>query len=318
MFATFMLAAAVASAPPSSNTSCSAAKAFVGTICTPATSGKHPAILLLGGSEGGDMMKHAAPRFAQYGYVAVSVAYFKEPGLPQTLENVPVDTIGKALDDVSKRPDVDPNRISIMGGSKGGELALLAASVYPQIHAVIADVPSPFAWEGIPDGPQAAPQSSWSFHGKPLPFVQYTDAMGMQFQNAFVKHTPLDLRVAYDDAMKSNASEIAPAMFHLENIHGPVLLLGADDDQLWDSDAQSQMALTYLHAHHHPYADEFLHYADAGHLFLFQSARHPQTQVPMGPFTMLLGGSAQGDLAAQAQAWPAIGIFLQSALRQER
>lgn len=316
MFATFMLAATLAAAPPSSNTSCSAAKAFIGTICTPATSGKHPVILLLGGSEGGDMMKYAAPRFAQYGYVAVSVAYFKEPGLPQTLENVPVETIGKAIDDISKRSDVDSDRIAIMGGSKGGELALLAASTYPQIHSVIADVGSPFAWEGIPDGPQAEPQSSWTLRGKPVPYVQYTGAMGQQFRNAFVKHSPLDLRVAYDDAMKRNQAEIAPAMFHLENIHGPVLLLGADDDQLWNSDAQSQMALAYLRAHHHPYADQYLHYPDAGHLFLFQSPSHPQTQLPLGPFTLMLGGSAQGDLAAQAQAWPVIGRFLQQALGQ--
>lgn len=314
MFASIILAAAAASAPSSSGTSCSAAKAFAGTICTPAASGKHPAILLLGGSEGGDMMKRLAPRFAQYGYVAVSVAYFKEPGLPQSLENVPVETIGKALEAVAKRSDVDPDRIAIMGGSKGGELALLAASTYPQIHAVIADVGSPFAWQGIPDGAIAEPHSSWSLHGKPVPYVAYTSAMGEQFQNAYLKHSPLDLRVGYDDAMKRNQTEIAPAMFHLENIHGPVLLLGADDDQIWNSDAQSEMALAYMRAHHHPYADEYLHFANAGHLFLFQSAAHPQTQVPMGPFALLLGGSAQGDLAAQAQAWPAIGAFLQQAL----
>lgn len=257
-------------------------------------------------------MKRVAPRFAQYGYVAVSVAYFKEPGLPQSLENVPVETIGTALNDITKRDDVDANHIAIFGGSKGGELALLAASLYPQIHAVIADVPSPFAWQGIPDGPAAAPASSWSYHGKPLPYVAYTAAMGLQFQDAFVQHSPLDLRVAYDDAMKQNAGQITPAMFHLENIHGPVLLLAADDDQLWNSDAQSKFAIDYLRAHHHPYVDEYLHYANAGHLFLFSS----KTQLPMGPMTMLAGGSAQGNVAAQTQAWPAIGAFLKSALGQ--
>lgn len=312
MLTPLLLAAAAASAAPSSNASCSAAKAFIGTICTPSTQGKHPAILLLGGSEGGDMMKRVAPRFAQYGYVAVSVAYFKEPGLPQSLEDVPVETIGNALNDIAKRGDVDANRIAILGGSKGGELALLAGSLYTQIRAVIADVPSPFAWQGIPEGPGATAESSWSYHNKPLPYVAYTAAMGLQFQDAFVKHAPLDLRVAYDDAMKQNASQIAPAMFHLENIRGPVLLLAGDDDQLWDSDAQSEMAIGYLRAHHHPYADEYLHYANAGHLFLFSS----QTQLPMGPLSMLTGGSAQGNIAAQTQAWPAIGAFLKSALGQ--
>lgn len=314
MLATILLAAAAASAAPSSNTSCTTAKAFAGTICTPSTPGKHPVMLLLGGSEGGDSMKAAAPRFAQFGYVAVSVAYFKAPGLPQSLESVPVDVIGKALDDIAKRSDVDANHIAILGGSKGGELALLAASVYPQIHAVIAYVPSPFAWQGIPNGAPSAPQSSWTFEGKALPFVEYTQAMGEQFANAYLKHEPVDLRVAYDDAMQHNASEIPSAMFHLENIRGPVLLIGADDDKMWDSDKQCELAMSYLKAHGHAYGDRYLHYPDAGHLFLFQSPSNPLTQVPMGPFTMLLGGSAQGNAAAAAQAWPQIGMFLAGAM----
>lgn len=309
MFSTLAFAIAVNGQAAKRTSSCTPAKAFIGTICAPDAAGRHPAILLLGGSEGGDMMKRVAPRFAQYGYVAVSVAYFKEPGLPQTLENVPVEAIGKALDAVAKRSDVDPNRIAIMGASKGGEFALLAASLYPQIHAVVADVPSPFAWQGIPNGPAAPPASSWSYQGKPLPYVSYTAAMGAQFQNAYMQHAPLHLRVGYDGAMQANASQIPAAMFHLENIRGPVLLLAGDDDQLWDSPAQCQLAIDYLHSHHHPYADEYVHYPGAGHLFLFS----PQTQVPMGPFTLLLGGSAQGNSAAQAQAWPAIGSFLAQA-----
>ena len=119
---------------------CSKAAAFTGTICTPTGAGRHPTILLLGGSEGGDIMAYTAPRFASAGYVAASVAYFGLPGLPQSLEEIPVETVGKALDAIASRPDVDSGHIAIFGGSKGGELALLAASVYPQIHAVVADV----------------------------------------------------------------------------------------------------------------------------------------------------------------------------------
>lgn len=66
-----VMAFTLAFAPPQSSPSnCSAAQSFVGTVCVPADSGKHPAILLLGGSEGGDMMSYAAPRFAQHGFVS--------------------------------------------------------------------------------------------------------------------------------------------------------------------------------------------------------------------------------------------------------
>ncbi len=307
---TLVLAAATAAGSPPP---CAPAKAFTGTICAPAASGKHPAILLLGGSEGGDIMKYTAPRFAKQGYLAASVAYFGLPGLPQTLEEIPLETIGTALADISKRPDVDPNRIAIMGISKGGELALLAASTYPQIHAVVAGVPSPFAWQGIPNGP-SAPKSSWTFDGKPLPYVPFSAEMGTVVGEAYSTGQPLDFRKGYEASMQSNAAQIPAAMFRLENIHGPVLLIAADDDQVWDSVAQCTRAMTYLHEHHHPYDDQFLQYAHAGHIFLFASAQQPMISVKTGPTTMLLGGTAQGNLDAKKQAWPKIDAFLSSAL----
>lgn len=308
------LALLVAVAIPAPSPACSDAKAFVGTICAPGTPGKHPAIIVLGGSEGGNSMSLTAAQFAQHGYVAASVAYFRAPGLPRTLENVPVETVGKALDDVAKRPDVDASRIAITGDSKGGELALLAASMYPQIHAVVAVVPSPFAWEGIPNGP-ASVASSWTVNGKPLPYVRYGAVMGQVNMAAFTQHQPLDLRKGYVASMQQNAQQVPAAMFHLENIRGPVLMFGADDDQIWDSDAQSQLGLKYLQDHHHPFKDEYLHYAGAGHLFLYSSREHPLIQEPMGPTTLLLGGTLDANLRAQAQAWPKVYEFLQTALQ---
>ena len=144
---------------------------FIGTICAPSTPGRHPAMLLLGGSEGGNStMPKIAPLFAAHGYVAVTVAYFGLPGLPKYLVNVPVEIVGRALRAVAARRDVNPAEIGIFGGSKGGEFALLAASTYPQIKAVVADVPSPVAFMGL--GANDIPSGcSWSYRGKTLPCV---------------------------------------------------------------------------------------------------------------------------------------------------
>ncbi len=166
----FLAALTIAAATPSLPPNCTNATGFVGTICTPSSTGKHPAILLLGGSEGGNQMSYSAPRFASAGYLAASVAYFGLPGLPQILEEIPVETVGKALDAISARADVDANRIAIFGISKGGEFALLAASTYPQIHAVVADVPSPFAWQSIAQGPEPTAHSSWTCCGQTRAF----------------------------------------------------------------------------------------------------------------------------------------------------
>lgn len=201
-----------------------------------------------------------------------------------------------------------------MGVSKGGEFALLAASTYPQFKVVVAGVPSPFAWEGIPQGPQAV-GSSWTSGGKPVPYVPYAAKMGEASMAAYTQHKPLDLRVAYDASVKEHADAIPTAMFHLAKIAGPVMFLAADDDRIWNSPAQSEMGLHYLHDHRHPFADTYLHYANAGHLFLFASLQRKLNQVALGPITLLMGGTPEADQSAQRDAWPKLMKFLNDALR---
>jgi dienelactone hydrolase len=306
----FLVAAAVAP-------NCTAVQhPFVGTICTPSAPGRHPAVILLGGSEGGDVTGRAlAPLFAQHGYVAASVAYFAAPGLPQYLVDIPVETVGRALTAIEARVDVDSARIAIFGGSKGGEFALLAASTYPQIDAVVADVPSPFAWMGL--GAYNQPQGcSWTLNAKELPCVPPDTAAGQQIGAEFMQHQPLVLRAFYDASMKDSAA-VRAAFFPLERIHGPVLCLSGHDDQLWDSPLQCAMALSYLQTHHHPYDDRAIDYPNAGHTFLW-ALRGPKsavTSVPLpGGASMAFGGTADGDLQAAAQAWPAIWQFLRRAI----
>ncbi len=296
---------------------CSAqTKPFVGTICTRAGGGKHPAVILLGGSEGGDLMGHTlAPVVAEHGYVAASVAYFKEPGLPQALVDVPVETVGRALAAVAARPDVDSAHIAILGGSKGGELALLAASTYSQITAVVADVPSPFAWFGL--GQYGEPSGcSWALDGKALPCVPVDAAADQQIGMAYTQHKPMMLRALYDASMRNRAA-VRAAFFPLERVHGPVLCLSAHDDQLWDSPAYCAIAMDYLRAHHHPYADRTIDYPNAGHTFLWatRGLASAVLSVPVpGGGSIALGGTAAGDVKAAAAAWPLIWQFLAQTL----
>ena len=314
--ATLLTALDASSSPaPQSPPSCSAAVGYIGTSCTPSTPGKHPAILLLGGSEGGDSLAPEATVYARAGFVATSVAYFGTGDLPKTLQLIPVETIGIALSALEKRDDVDPARIAILGISKGGELALLAASTYPSIHAVVADVPSPFAWEGIPAGPSSEHVSSWTVNGRPLPFIPYSTALGIAFGTAYATRAPLDLRPAYDASVTENRAAIAGAMFPLEKIDGPVLFLSAGDDRIWNSADQAQMGLAYLRNKHHAFADESHTYPGAGHLFLLSSPDRPFVDVPFaGGLTLLLGGSPSANEAAGNDATARIAVFLRNAL----
>ena len=289
---------------------------YVGTLCSPNDNRKHPALILLGGSEGGDSQAKVAESFAAQGYVVTSVAYFGAPGTQRALVNVPVETVGHAIDALVARRDVDAAKIGIMGGSKGGELALLAASVYPQIKAVVAMVPSPFAYMGLnannyPEG------CSWTYKGAPLACVPADRRAGQVLGMAFSSGKPVALRPLYDASRLADPNVTAAAMFHLENIAGPVLCLAAADDQLWPSPAQCDTAMAYLKAHGHPYADREIVYPNAGHTFMsgLRGAQYAVTSFPLGGgMSMALGGTPEGDAAAARSAVATIGQFFATAL----
>lgn len=293
----------------------SVVRPFAGTICAPNDGVKHPAMVLLGGSEGGNALAPVAKVFAQHGYVTASVAYFGLPGLPQYLVDVPVESVGRAITALQRRSDVDPARIGVLGGSRGGELALLAASVYRQIKAVVADVPSPYAFMGL--GRYDRPtRCAWTLAGKELPCVAPDPKASQRIGAAYYWEQPLVLRSLYDASAAANPELTARATFALERIDGPVLCLAADDDKIWNSQAQCQYALSYLRERRHPFADRAITYPRAGHTFLW-ATRGPAsavTQFREGGVTMELGGTKDGDVAAAAQAWPAIWTFLRDRL----
>ncbi len=141
----FLTAAAGALAPSLARAEAAAGKVvtapapLVGELHLPAGAGRAPALLILGGSEGGHGPAfHFAAAFAKRGFASLGLAYFGDPGLPATLENVPLEYFAKAIDWLSAQPGVDPARIGVFGGSKGAEAALLIAARDRRITAVVA------------------------------------------------------------------------------------------------------------------------------------------------------------------------------------
>lgn len=288
---------------------------FTGTLCTPNDGKKHAAMLLFGGSEGGNSMSKLAKRFAENGYVAASVAYFKMPGLPPDLIDVPVETVKPAIDTLRARKDTT-GRIGVMGMSKGGEFTLLVASTYPQITAAVAVVPSPYAYMGLneQDRPTAC---SWTKSGKELPCIPADAMASMQIGLSAASGQLMKLTPLYDASRKADAKVTSAAMFPLEKIKGPVLCLGGMDDQMWPSAAQCDDAIAYLKAHHHAYRDREINYPNAGHTFILATHGPKSAMISYtwqgGGFDF--GGTPQGDADAATQSWNQIWAFLKTALK---
>lgn len=308
--------AQTASPAPAMPSGCSAlGHGLTGTLCLPRGGGrKHPAVILLGGSEGGNSMAGLAPRFAAHGYAAASVAYFRAPGQPDVLVDVPVETVERAIDVLRTTKGVDAAHVGILGISKGGELALLAASTYSAIKAVVAVVPSPIAYFGL--GERNMPTGcSWSERGKPLPCVPPDAQAGQQIGMEFFSGKPVVLKTLYDASRASNPQTTAAAFFPLQRIRGPVLCLAGADDLMWNSPAHCALTSAYLRRHGHRFADRTVVYPDAGHLFLFASTpADAMTSIEEGGTTIDFGGTRRGDTAAFHAAWQQIWTFLAESL----
>ena len=218
-----------------------------------------PGLLFLGGSEGGRPDAHVPQFFAEQGYPVLAVAYFKEQGLPENLQLVPLEYFDKALAWMARSDRIPRGGIVVYGLSKGAELALLLASRKPEIKGVIALAPSSVVWDGMPkQWWPPDPKSSWSCSGKPLPFVPY------DFSQAMAKDDPMAIRKFYEKALQQRAA-VEQATIGVEAINGPILLASGHDDQMWPSETMANAICARLKAKNFPHRYEHLTYADAGH-----------------------------------------------------
>jgi hypothetical protein len=276
---------------------------LVGELHRPDGAGRAPGLLILGGSEGGHGPAfHFAATFAKRGFASLGLAYFGDPGLPKTLENVPLEYFTKAIDWLVAQPGVDPKRIGVFGGSKGAEAALLIAARDPRIKAVVAGVPSSVAWQGYNPANPINPGPSWTSGGRPVPYVHYDESATFT--------SVLDLY------QRSLAKAPADAAIPVERINGPVLLVSARDDRIWPSAAMGEQVMTRLDKAHFRFGHTHLAYDNAGHAG-FGEALPPGTTVPPAMLAQL-GGTAEGNLAMRADAWPKILAFLDKALQPQR
>lgn len=268
-------------------------------------------MIVLSGSEGGTY-EPAAAIYASHGYVTLALAYFGMEGLPPALVEIPLETVGRAIEWLKAHPRVKGDAIGLWGASKGAELALVAASYYPEVKAVVAKSPSAVVFEGT--GPEMGRnhRSSWSVKGEPLAFVPivFNQELSESFFAAMAKKQPWATAPMYEYALQDKDA-VESAAIEVERINGPVLLVSGGQDGVWPAGRMSQMIMERLRSKGHPFPDVRLHYEVAGHQI---SAPYSPTtvnwlQIP-GAFAEDLGGSPEGNARAAMDSWPKILEFL--------
>jgi dienelactone hydrolase len=286
-----------------------------GVLALPQGDGPFPAVLVFGGSEGGTGSgEFAAMYLASLGVASLGVGYFGAPGLPDELVDVPLEILEEDLAFLTSDPRIDPERIAVMGGSRGGELALLLGEKFPSVvKGVIATVPSGLVWGGNPSV-FTEEVAAWTLDGAPLAYVPYSGsqfdvdvdddgAQHVRMRNAFLQ-----------DVDAASPAALDAATIRVELTNGPVLLLAGDDDQLWPSCPLADVAMARLLDAGRT-GDRMLCFADAGHAFGtpgWSTMDSRETyRSDMGAY-LVFGGTPQGNARAGRDADTAIRAFLRS------
>jgi dipeptidyl aminopeptidase/acylaminoacyl peptidase len=185
-----------------------------------------PLIVGLGGSEGGnawtsDYWKKTRDQFLEKGYAFLAIGYFGAKGTPELLEKIALEDVHNAIEEAVKNKNVNGEKIAIVGGSRGADLALLLGSYYKDIACVIGLVSSHAVFPG---NTNHFTTSTWTFKNKELPFIPVNeDAIPFMMKR--------DLRGAFSAMLKDTIAE-KKALIKVENIRGPILLISATKDEI--------------------------------------------------------------------------------------
>ncbi|HDS1300626.1 acyl-CoA thioesterase/bile acid-CoA:amino acid N-acyltransferase family protein [Stenotrophomonas maltophilia] len=259
-----------------------------------------PALVTLGGAEGGfEGGDQYAAWLASNGYIAVSIAWYRGPGVPKDLIDVPLETVRDAVHWLQRQPGVDPQRVGLLGGSWGGIATMATAVHLPTLRAAVSWVGSPAPFRGIardvaPADFRAVDRSPLSWQGKPLAWLPYRED------------------VDWGRPGPQWAPALQAAMLPIETIAARTLWVGGGDDRLGDSGVMMAVAQRRLAEAGRGDRDRFLYYPDAGHLItpILQPSSHRHD---VGPF-LEVGGTAEGHARADREVGPAVLAFLAEAL----
>lgn len=206
---------------------------------------KYPGKVLIcfSGSDGKfELTRTLARVFQSHGLTTLAFAYVIEEGLPKQFSSIPVDFLEAAA---KRLHDMGYEKVGLWGISKGAELALTAGSLLPKlVNAVIAVAPMNTVCQGFvkEKGVSFIPGSSWSFHGKELPYTAYGSEKFPLWQ-VLRKSIRMRELTMYDLYLPLVRHPNPDAVIRVEKITGPVLLISSKMDTMWPSELAAKQII---------------------------------------------------------------------------
>ncbi|MGJ5668152.1 acyl-CoA thioester hydrolase/BAAT C-terminal domain-containing protein [Rhodococcus aetherivorans] len=267
-----------------------------------------PAVLCVGGSEGGvDSQRATIAALASHGHVALAYSWLDEN---TEVASVPLERFTGALRHLAALPEIDTDNVAAVGISRGAEGLLAAvAADGTSLRALVLVSPSSVSWQGLgPDG-EIPDTPSWTLGGAPQPWAPLPSSalMPQMIRNAWragrdvARHRPSLLRLS--DAYRAGLRDAPdPAHLRSEKIDAPILCITGTDDQLWPA---TDMAGALL-ARRGDGRDRHLSVDGAGHLI--RLGMFPGDAQWSGGIAF--GGTPAGQGRAQRAAVDAVTEFL--------
>ena len=179
--------------------------------------------------------------------------------------DIPLEYFREGIDWLRKNAPSPPDRVAVMGASRGGELALLLGSTFlDDVAAVVAKVPSGVVWGGLTRD-RVGHLAAWTVGGRP---VQWLEGRHTAPDDLPQREGDMELTPAFNLLLAEASPQArAEAEIPVERSGGPVLLISGEDDAMWPSVTLSEIAVERAEAHGGRHPLRHLRYPDAGHAF---------------------------------------------------
>lgn len=271
-------------------------------------------VVLIGGSEGG-LHEHDAAVLAGEGFAVLALAYFGAPGVPPVLKDIPLEYFSRGVEFLL---ETGARRVGILGGSRGGEAALLVASHDRRVAAAVSVVGSGVVTQGIDyalgpvDVIMGTPTVAWTLGGEALPALP--NQVSAEFAAAVATGGPVGLATQYGP-LPTEPAALAEISIPVERGDAAILLIAGEHDAMWNSAAYHAVTAARLEAARHPRPWQHVVLPGAGHGIAGPPGDPLTSTVSPGPGVSFdLGGDPAATTAARAEAWRLTVRFLREHL----
>lgn len=200
----------------------------VGDLYIPNESKYKGTVIVFGGSEGSNDGRTAS-FLANNGFETLALYYFGQASQNKVLDRIWLEFFEGVLEYIG-----DERLITIVGGSRGAELALLLSTYYDEIDNLVLYSPSAYVFQGAR---MDKVSSSWTYGGSELDFISRQniskfDLLRLKCENLL--GMPYNSKLFLSSTVK-NTENLERCRIKSENTNANIILFYGDDDGIWDS-----------------------------------------------------------------------------------